>query len=109
MDIFPEPARPLATAAIVAGRLNDLMGRDVDGLNNFADGTCLDQLSGVNRGLHFQSLGVHDGIDAAGLRDGSPDQRQVLQRGDARFVGEKILACPHGAHADTGPLAGDLR
>src|SRR3569833_241318 len=86
LDIFPEPARARDAAAIVAGALDDLMRRDVDRLDDLADGAGLDQLPGINRGLHFQPLGIHDGVDAAGFRDGSLHQRQIFQCGDSRLV-----------------------
>ena len=84
------------------------MRRDVDGLDHLADGALLDQLAGMDRGAHFQPLGIEDGVDAPGLRDGLAHQRQILERGDAGLVGQEILARFHRAHADAGALIGDM-
>jgi hypothetical protein len=48
---------------------------------------CLHQLAGIDRGLHFQPLAVHDGVDALGLGDGLAHLGQLLQRGDPGLVG----------------------
>ena len=84
------------------------MRRDVDGLDHLADGATLDQFAGIDRGLHLQPFGIHDGEDAPRLSDGLSHQRQVFQGGDAGLVGEKILARLHGPHADARTLVGDL-
>ena len=97
----PPPASPCA--------LDDLVRRDVDGLNDFADGALLDEFAGIDSGLHLEPLAIHDGVDALGLGDGLAHLSKLLQGGDAGLVGEEIFAMLHGAHAERGALIGDLR
>ena len=106
---IPEPVGPAGAAAGVAVLLGDLVGRDVDGLDHLADGALLDQFAGVDRGLHFEALAVHDGVDALGFGDGLADFGKLLERGDAGLVGEKVLAVLHHADAERRALVGDLR
>ena len=66
--------------------LLNLVGSDIDSLNDLTDSPLLDELPGMHRGRNFQSLRVHDAVDTPGLCAGPPDQRQILQGGDARLV-----------------------
>jgi hypothetical protein len=100
----PEPLGAAGSAACVAMPLNDLMGRNVDGLNDFADGALLDEHAGINSGFHFKALAVHDAVDALGLGDGFAHFGKLLEGGDAGLVGEKSLPCfmartPRGARS----------
>ena len=47
----PEPFRPARAAASIAMTLDDLVGCDVDGLDDFADGALLNEVASVNGGL----------------------------------------------------------
>ena len=97
----PPPASPRA--------LNNLMRRDVDGLNHLADRALPHQLPRVHGRLHLQQFAVEDGVDPLGLGDGLAHLGQLLERRHARLVREKILAVLHGAHGQRRPLAGNLR
>ena len=55
------------------------MRRDVDGLDHLADGARLDQFAGLDRGLHLQPLGIHDGENAPGLLDGLAHFGELLE------------------------------
>src|SRR5208283_2643867 len=66
---IPEPSGSGRAAAGVAMALNNLVGGDVDGLDDLADGTLLDQLACVHGSLHLEPLAVHDSVDAAGFGD----------------------------------------
>ena len=50
--------------------LNNLVGGDVDGLDDLADGYLLDQLPRINGSLHFQPLAIQDGVYKRGFGDG---------------------------------------
>ena len=109
LNRVPEPVGPAVRPPASPPCLNDLVRRDVDRLNHFADGAGLDQFAGFDGSLHFQPLAVHDGVDSSGFGDGLAHFGQFLERGDAGLVAEKILAVLHGANADGGALVGDLR
>ena len=85
------------------------MRGDVDGLDYFANGALLDQAARVDGGLHLQQFAVHDAVDAVGFRNGLADGGELFEGGDAGFVGEEVLAQLHGADAERGAFAGDLR
>jgi len=105
---IPEPFGARRAAAGIAAALNDLMWRDIDGLNHFTDRALLDQHAGVHGGLHFEALAVHDGVDAIGFGDRLADVGELLERGHARLVGKEILAELHRADAERSALVGDL-
>ena len=56
------------------------MRRDVKGLNHLSDGAGLNQFARVDRGLHLQPLGIHDGEHAAGFFNRAPHFGQPLER-----------------------------
>src|SRR5271170_2734497 len=89
--------------------LNDLVRRDVDRLDDLADGSGLDQLARLDGRFDLQPFAIHDGVDLVGFGDGLADRRKIFESGDARLVAEKVLAVLHGANADAGALIGDLR
>src|SRR5262245_13527349 len=68
--VVPEPVGPAAAAASQAPLLEDLMGREIDGLNDFADSPLADQLACIDRRANFQPFGVHDPVNAPGFRNG---------------------------------------
>src|SRR5262249_41875397 len=80
--VVPEPvgARRSAAGVPSGDPLLYLVGCNVDGLDDLADRSLLDQFAGVHSGGNFEALRVHDGVDPAGLGDGSPNQRQIFHR-----------------------------
>ena len=104
-----QSGRPPEPPCVAAVSLNDLVRRDVDRLDDLADGPGLHQLAGLDGGLHLQPFAVHDGVDLLGFGDGLADRGEIFERGDAGLVAEEVLAVLHGANADAGALVGDLR
>ncbi len=106
---FQNQSGRAAPSACVSGVLEDLVGGDVDGLDDFADGSGLDELACADCGFDFEALAVEDGVDFFGCGDGLADFGEVFEGGDAGLVGEEVFAVFHGADADGGALVGDLR
>ncbi len=69
---------------------------------------CLDELAGLDGGLHFEPLAVHDGVDFFRFGDGLANGGELFERGDAGLVAEEVLAVLHDANADSRALIGDL-
>ena len=105
----PEPIGTRHRAAGSSTVLDDLVRRNVDGLDHFSDRALPHQFPRVNSGLHLQQLAVKDGVNPLGLSDGPAHIRQLFQRGHAGLVREEILAALHGTHSYAGSFAGDLR
>jgi hypothetical protein len=89
--------------------LNDLVGGDVDGLDNLADGSCLNELACFDCGFYFKALAVHDCVNFFSFGDGLANCGEVLEGGDAWLITQEVFAVFHGADADAGALVGDLR
>jgi hypothetical protein len=89
--------------------LEDLMRRNIDRLNHLADRALPHEFAGVDGCLHLKQLAVHNRVDALGFGDGLAHLRQLFERRHSRLVREKVLAALHGAHGDSGALAGYLR
>ena len=106
---IPEPGGPSPAATGVSCMLDDLMRRDVDGLDHFSDCALPHEHARIDRSFHLQQLAIEDGVDALGFDDGPAHLRQLLERRYPRLVGEEIFAALHGAHGDPGTLARDLR
>ena len=83
---IPEPVRPARAAARDTAALKDLVRRNVDGLDDLADGALLDEHAGVDGGLHLEPLAVHDAVDAFRLGDGLAHFGQLFERCDAGLV-----------------------
>ena len=96
-------------AAVVTRLLIDLVRRNINRLNHAPDRTRLHQVAGLHRALHLKPLAVHDAVDSLRLRDRLPHLSQLLQRSDARFVGEKVLPRAHHTNAQRRTLARNLR
>src|SRR5215469_7298511 len=105
----PEPVGPARAAAGDPAVLEDLVRRDVDGLDNFADRALMDEVSRIDGGSYLKPFAVHDGVDPLGLGYGFAHFGKLIARRDAGLVGEKVLALFHGAHAERSPFVGDLR
>ena len=67
---YPEPLRPAGAATCYAAILENLVRRDVDGLNHFSDGALFNEFARINSGLYFKQLAVHDGVNPFGLGNG---------------------------------------
>ena len=91
------------------GFLINLMRRNINRLNHPPDRTLLHQVAGLHRSLHLEPLAVHDAVDTLCLRDRLPHLSQLLQRRDARLVGEKVLTRAHHANAQRRAFARNLR
>src|SRR5580704_2441182 len=89
--------------------LDDLVRSDVDGLDDLADGSGLDEFAGLDGSLYFEAFAVENGVYFFGFGDGLANGCQVFKGSDAGFVAEEVFAVFHGAHADGGALVGDLR
>ena len=107
----PEPVGAGGGSSVVllagAERLLDLVGGDVDGLNDTADGTGVDEFSGFDGTFDFEALAVHYGVDALGFRDGFADFGELFKGGDAGLVAEEVFAALHDADAEWGAATGD--
>ena len=68
---------------------------EADGLQRSADCARLDELASADGGAILKSLAVADGIDAARLALHAARLRQLIERGEAGFVAEIILAVAH--------------
>ena len=71
---------------------------------------CLYQFASLDGALYLKQLAVHDAVDAAWvsamrLAHGG----QLVQRGDAGLVAEKVFATLHRANTQRRALAGDGR
>src|SRR5215475_8652781 len=105
---MPEPFRPARSAARVAVALDDLVRRNVDSLDDFADGALLDEFAGVDCGLYLEPLAVHDGVSALRFCDRLSHLGELFERRDAWLVRKKVFAPLHGSDAQGSTLVGDL-
>ena len=104
----PEPVGAPGAAAGITMALNNLMGRDIDGLNDLADRALLNEHASIDRCFNLKALAVHDAVNASCFSDGFAHLGQLLERSDAGLVGKKVLAMLHGAHAKGCAFIGDL-
>ena len=73
-------------------------------LNNPANGSLLNQFSGIYGAFHLQTLTVADHIFFPGFPDGSLHHFQLFQGGKRRFVHKVILSGLHDTHAQRRAL-----
>src|ERR1700751_3270019 len=94
---IPEPVRTATASACVSGVLDDLVRSDIDGLDDAADGSGLDEVACFDGGFDLEALAVHDGVDFFGFGDGFADGGEGFEGGDAGVVAENVFAVLHGA------------
>ncbi len=83
------------------------MRAQTDGLQWTADGARLDRLAGAHRGPILETLAVADRVDSTSLPLNRARLRQLVERGEAGFIDEVVLAMAHRGNTQTGTLVGN--